>query len=238
VQATRALAQRNIQPEIMDQPGLDGEEHRSALRGLARINWISDSVRILLEPLLAFRDEKNAAPLRALDVACGGGDVAIALQRRARRAGLDVEVHGCDLSEEAIAFARRRAKANGSGASFFRHDALAGRFPEGYDVILSSLFFHHLERSQAEQVLTEMARAAKRMIVVNDLRRCTLGYAAAWAGCRALSASPIVHHDGPRSVEAAFTDHEFANLAQSCGLEGFAIARRWPFRFRFVWAKP
>ena len=37
----RALNNRDRQPEVMDQPGLDPREHAKALKGLRRINTIS-----------------------------------------------------------------------------------------------------------------------------------------------------------------------------------------------------
>ena len=40
-----SLAQRHLQPEIMDQPDLAPERHFQALRGLERINGWSGSSR-------------------------------------------------------------------------------------------------------------------------------------------------------------------------------------------------
>jgi hypothetical protein len=59
----------------------------------------------------------------------------------------------------------------------------------------------------------------------------------AYVGTRLLSASPIVHVDGPLSVAAAFTCVEAQELARRAGLEGATVARRWPFRFLLTWSR-
>src|ERR1035437_7680603 len=41
------------EPEIMDDPALDGGRHEAALRGLSRLNYLSGSARTLWPPLAA-----------------------------------------------------------------------------------------------------------------------------------------------------------------------------------------
>ena len=83
---------------------------------------------------------------------------------------------------------------------FFALDVLAESIPEGYDVVTCSLFLHHLDETDAIGLLRKMADSAGRLVLVNDLIRSRMGYVLAWAGCRLLSRSPIVRHDGPVSV--------------------------------------
>src|SRR5207302_6310066 len=82
------LQQRSLQPEIMDQPGLDEGRHVQALRGLERINFWSGSARILWAPIVRLVRQTGRSSLRLLDIAAGAGDVPIRLWRKARRAGL------------------------------------------------------------------------------------------------------------------------------------------------------
>ncbi len=228
---------RDRQPEVMDQPDLDPRRHTEALRGLARINTWSGSARLLWPPL---RDlaRQVASPLRLLDVATGAGDVPVRLWLRARRAGLDLEVAGCDRSPCAIEHARQRARTEGANVRFFTWDALAGPLPEGYDVVASSLFLHHLAEEEAVDLLRRMARAARRLLLINDLERGLPGLVLAYVGTRVLSASPVVHTDGPLSVRAAFTRREALELAERAGLAGATVERRWPFRFLLTWRPP
>ena len=231
VEVLAAWESRHRCPEWMDQPGLDAVEHARALRGLCRINRVSRSDAIVWPAILRLATGNGAAPARVLDLACGGGDVAIALARRAARWGLEVQIAGCDVSPVAVRIARAAAAEGRVPVRFFERDALADPIPEGYDVVMCSLFLHHLGDDQAVRLLSKMAGAAHRLILVNDLLRSRLGYGLAWAGCRLLSRSPIVHHDGPVSVRSAFTLAEVRDLARRADLDRVCLTRHWPRRF-------
>ena len=232
-----SLAQRHRQPEWMDQPGIDPLAHSQALQGLRRINAFSGAVGSLFAPIRSLAREHGGQPLRVLDLACGGGDNTTALAERARREGLAIQVDGCDLSPQAVAIATRSAEERGLGATFFQSDALNDPLPEDYDVILCSLFLHHLDQQQAVDLLQRMGRASRCLVLVNDLIRSPLGYGLAWAGCRLLSRSPIVHFDGPVSVQGAFQLQEVRALAAGSGLEGAAVRRSWPERYLLSWRR-
>lgn len=231
------MHQRRLQPEIMDQPGLAEQEHIAALRGLARINWWSGSARLLWPPIRDLARENPSRPLRVLDVATGGGDVPIRLWRRARQAGLPIQVDGCDRSSTAVGHATRNAEHRRADVRFFPLDALNEPLPSGFDVVVSSLFLHHLTEEQAVELLRRTGEAANRLVLINDLARSRAGYALAYAGTRLLSRSWVAHVDGPRSVEAAFTPAEALALAQRAGLTGATVARRWPCRFLLTWRR-
>ena len=217
----------------MDEPGLAPDRHHAALQGLRRINLLSASAGILW-PAIRKLSTSHIGPLRLLDVASGGGDVLIGLWRRATRAGIALECEGADISETALEHGRELARRAGAPIAFRRLDALAEPLPE-FDVVVSSLFLHHLEEADAVRLLQRMKAAARHLVLVNDLTRSRLGYLAAWCGTRILSRSPIVHVDGPRSVRAAFTVAEMRRLAEEAGLDGATVSARWPFRCLLEW---
>jgi len=231
------LAQRRRRPEMMDQPGLDAGEHARALSGLGRINRVSRSDAIFWPAIAGLARASGGAAVRVLDVASGGGDVPIALALRAARAHLEVRIEGCDISPEAVRFAQQKATARGAAVRFFTLDALADSIPEGYDVVTCSLFLHHLDEADAVGLLRRMADASLRLVLVDDLIRSRVGYAVAWAGCRLLSRSPIVRHDGPVSVSSAFTPEEVRELARRAGLGEVSLMRHWPRRFLLSWSR-
>jgi SAM-dependent methyltransferase len=236
------LEHRRRRPEVMDQPGLNSRRHKGALRGLARINLLSGTTGIFWRPLLALARETTTARLRVLDVASGGGDVALRLWRRARWAGLDWQIEGCDLSPVAVAHARRRAARLGAPVRFSVRDALEGPAPGGYDAVISSLFLHHLDHPQAVRLLRRLAGPdaadPPRLLLIDDLARCLTGLIAAHVFSRLLTVSPVVHVDGPRSVEGAFTPAEARGLAAEAGLHGATVVRRWPWRWLLTWRRP
>lgn len=232
------LRTRRREPELMDQPDLDPAEHERALRALARINCLSGIATALWPPLQQLGRALSPQPVRVFDVASGGGDVALALARRAADCGIALQIDGCDLSPVAVARASRHAQEFGANVRFFRHDALVGPLPETYDAVVCSLFLHHLDDSAAVGLLQRMAAAARHAVLVNDLLRTRRGYWLAWLGCRLLTRSPVVRVDGPRSVAAAFTIEEVGGLARRAGLCGAEISRHWPQRFLLQWRCP
>lgn len=231
------LSRRNLQPELIDRDDLDAQRHRQALDGLARINFFSRSASILWPPirsLVASEPERN---WRLLDVATGAGDLPIALWRKARRAGIRLEVEGCDKSGRAIEHARRRAARLNVPARFFDRDAVEQPLPEGYDIVTSSLFLHHLDEPQAIELLGRMAAAAGRLMLVNDLERSRAGFALAFVGVRLLTRCDVVHVDGPQSVAGAFRLDEVRAMCRAAGLDGYSLKRRWPCRYLLAWKR-
>lgn len=229
---------RNRRPEIMDQPDLDAREHAEALRGLGRINVLSRTGAVQWSKIVQVVQRNQGKTLRVLDIASGGGDLALALAARARRAGLDVQVEGCDLSPTAVEFAESRARAESLTVRFFLWNALSGALPEGYDVVTCSLFLHHLDDTQAEGLLRRMGEAAARLVLVDDLIRGRAGYVLALIACHALSRSRVVRADGPASVEGAYTLEEAKALAERAGLVGATLEPHWPQRFLLSWSRP
>jgi len=219
----------------MDDPALDAHRHVQALRGLERINRWSRAASILWPPIRDAASRRPGRSIRVLDVATGAGDLPIALWRLARRHRVPLSIDGCDVSPRAIEHAKRRASELGAEAGFLPLDALSGALPEGYDVVMSSLFLHHLDEAAAVGLLRRMREAAGKLVLANDLVRSPLGLGLAYAGTRLLSASPVVRVDGVRSVRAAWTVDEIGAMAARAGLDGATVSRRWPCRFLLRW---
>lgn len=231
------LRQRRRRPEILDQPDLCPVQRVKALRGLSRINWFSRSAAILWPEVAELARTMAPRVPRILDVATGGGDLPIRLWQRARRAGFELHLEGCDLNPVHVEHARRYAAATGAAIRFFEYDALTGPTLAGYDAILCSLFLHHLEEDQAVHLLRRLADMASRLVLINDLERRWMGLLAAHVASRVLTTSHVVHVDGPLSVAGAFTRAEARALAERAGLSGVRVEPRWPFRWLLTWRR-
>ena len=225
---------RRLQPELMDDPSLDVYEHRDALAGLRRINWLSRSDSAIwkaIHPLLFASTVQS--PVTILDIASGGGDLAVRLARRARAEGYHVRIMGCDISSTAIEFASEQvARAGLSGVTFHQCNVLTDPLPlPSFDVVMCSLFLHHLSEADGLKLLETMKCAAEKLVLVDDLRRSAAGYWLAWLVCRILTRCRVVHVDGPMSVEGALTPGEARELAKRSGMKNVAIKNHWPQRF-------
>lgn len=228
------LRERRREPEIMDQPGLDPEQHGRALDALARVNLLSFTANALFGPLARLQRDAGLDTLRVLDVASGGGDVAGRLAALAKARGLDWRIAGCDLSPVAVEHARRRWPE----VTFFTHDVLNQPIPPEYDAVVCTLFLHHLSDEEAVQLLRAFADSGARLVLVSDLDRSRFGLWMAQLITRLITRSPVVHYDGPVSVRAAFQPHEARRLARDAGLTGATVERSWPFRWLLTWRRP
>lgn len=223
----------------MDQAGLDERLHRDALIGLRRINRLSGSGRIVWSAIEKLAAADPARKWRVLDLASGGGDVAMDVARRAAGRRVNIQVDACDVSPFAVRYATAKAvERRIANVHFFQKDVLNEPLPDGYDVVMSSLFLHHLDEPVAAELLSKMAAVAQRLVLVNDLCRSTLGFVLAWLGCHLLTRSPVVHIDGPLSVRAAFSIDEVREIAGSIGLNGAKVDACWPCRFLLQWSPP
>ncbi|MFA5939933.1 MAG: class I SAM-dependent methyltransferase [Sinimarinibacterium sp.] len=95
---------------------------------------------------------------QVLDLACGSG--TLALMALAREPGLAIT--GVDGDPAMLAQARRKAEV--VGASLSLDEGLADRLPyadASFDRVLSSLFFHHLDRGTKLAALREAHRVLK-----------------------------------------------------------------------------
>ena len=95
---------------------------------------------------------------RVLDVGCGTGTLALELAARCPGAA----VSGVDADEAMLA--RARDKAAGRGISLDLRAAMAQDlpFPDAtFDLVVSSLFFHHLRRDDTVAVMTELLRVMR-----------------------------------------------------------------------------
>lgn len=225
-------------PELMDDPHLDHAEHEKALRGLARLNCASGSVWTLWRPIRRVANLLGRRNLRVLDIATGSADNPIALWQLASRAGYDLQVDGCDISEVAVECSRKAAAKVGAPSEFFTLNAVTDEIPQNrYDVVMTSLFTHHLGRDEVVALIRKMSGAAKHLVLVDDLVRSYPNLVMVSLATRVLSTSSVVHFDGPASVRNSFTTLEFAEMAAEAGLAGSRVHEHFPCRMLFEWQR-
>jgi SAM-dependent methyltransferase len=212
--------------ERLDQPILDGPGHEASLGHLRGINrWLGGTraVRGALAPLV-----RPGARIALVDVGCGAADVPIELSRWAARLGAQLSVLAIDRAVAAAAVARRR-----TGAVPGMHVACADAFAlpladEAVDAALMTLTLHHFDRDGRTRVLAEMARVARRLVVINDLERSWPNY----LGARLLAvtlwrANRYTRHDAPLSVLRAFAPAELLADLVAAGLGQARVHRRF-----------
>lgn len=231
---------RRMEIERMDDPMTPKADLLRALSDLRWVNqWLGGTQNLVagVERLLR-NAEEIPQPLSVLDLGTGSADIPRALVRWGRRQGLTFHVTAVDMHPTAVTEARRLCKGFPE-IQVVQADALACPMPDAYyDVVVSSLFLHHLDSDEAVRLLREMARLSRIGFVINDLERHPLAYAAIRALGVVLGKGPVFRNDAPLSVLRAFTAGETRQLAASAGLHNVQVSRQFPYRLRLAWQKP
>lgn len=224
-----AAAGRSTDSEWMDTEAVDPGDYAACLADLATVN----TVTLARLPTLGFIAQAvrraPGRPLRVLDVACGEGDMLRRLYRWGQRTGHPLVLMGLDLSAPGVDAARAATPA-AMGIEYRTGDVFAA--PLGpVDVIISSLFTHHLPGPDIVRFLRRMEDGAAVGWFVNDLHRNALAY----HGFRALSSLAgwhrFVRHDGPVSVARSFRRADWLAMLEAAGLQQARLRWHVPFRW-------
>lgn len=225
---SQSLSVRKRQAEWIDAPDADPALLRKSFHYIRRINTLLGYTRATLSHLKHFsRGWTPGQTIRVLDLATGSGDIPQAILHWSARRGFDVRVVGADLLPEAAADAVAEC---GERLRIVRADALELPFAdESFDYAITNMFLHHLDDDEIVQVLRDMARVARRGVIVADLLRNRRAYA--WIVLFTLWANPMVKHDARVSVAQAFTRQEVLNLRDKAGLTFTSYHRHFGHRF-------
>jgi SAM-dependent methyltransferase len=219
--------------ELLDAGQHDGRELEQSLDQVAEVNRLLGGRRAVwlgVRPLL-----EQHGVTRVLDIGTGSADIPLDLDARARRRGLRLDIVATDKHPQMRMIAQRRV-ADRPAISTGAADALALPYGDDtFDLVLLSLTLHHFERADQLRALREAARVARRAVLVNELERCRANY----YGARFLAATRwrtnrLTRHDGPLSVQRAFTRTELRDLAAAAGLRVERLERRFFYRLLLV----
>lgn len=221
------LEARSTAAEIMDEAAQGEAAFRAALRDLERINRATLAYR----PTLAFLDRvlraTGAGRLSVLDVGAGGGDMLRRIVAWGARRGVALDLAGLDRSP----WAEAHARAEGTPAAhWFTRDLFELDEAERFDVVLCSLFAHHLPDPALVRFLRWIDQRARRAWLISDLHRHPIPFAAVWAGMRLFRMDPMVVHDSTVSIARGFSRADWARLLAEAGV---AAEVRWALPFRW-----
>ena len=211
-------------PEWMDEP-CSYEDFRACLIDLGQVNRLTLSYR----PTLAFLERLVAAApqetLRIVDVGAGGGDMLRTIERWARGQRVQVVLTGIDLNPYAARAAREFGPAD-SVITWITGDAFG--YTQPVDVVLSSLFTHHLEEAEIVRFLAWSEAVTRRGWFVNDLCRERMPYKLFGMLAKGMRWHRFVQHDGPVSFRRSFREDDWVKMLSLAGIAA-ADARlaRW-----------
>ena len=169
-----------------------------------------------------FRQEfLNSAQIRpgdrVLDLACGSGSFAVLLAKHFT----DIKVVGLDGDPDILDQARKKAQRQNLDVKF--DQGMAHAMPYGdheFDVVFSSLFFHHLSTLDKKSALAEVRRVLRPG---GSLKICDWGRPANWFSSWRFNLVRIL--DGFEVTEDNFKGrlHE---LIEKSGFDGLVVEKR------------
>jgi 2-polyprenyl-3-methyl-5-hydroxy-6-metoxy-1,4-benzoquinol methylase len=215
-------------PEWMDEP-CSYEDFRDCLSDLGQVNRLTLSYRSTLAFLDAVAATMPGQALRIVDVGSGGGDMLRCVERWAERRGIQVKLTGIDLNPYAARVSRELMSAS-SAIEWITGDAFT--YAEPVDVVLSSLFTHHLEEPEIVRFLAWSEAVAQHGWFVNDLCREVVPYRLFGLLAKAVRWHRFVQHDGPVSFRRSFREEDWKRMLREAQipLRDVRLARWTPGR--------
>ena len=159
--------QRSLEPENLDKGSYTPEEYEGCLVELRRVNeWLGDA-NALRDSLLKEIGRRDLRSFSVLDVGAGSGELLRVTAKWARETNRQASLVGLELNE-------RSAQAILDESTDFREisSVRASGFElpfsdKSFDYVIQSLTLHHFDDAGAVKILREMARVAKRWVLVS-----------------------------------------------------------------------
>jgi 2-polyprenyl-3-methyl-5-hydroxy-6-metoxy-1,4-benzoquinol methylase len=227
------LSVRSEAVELMDDRSIVGTELLEALRQLRWINRVLGAAWPTLEGVATlWRRAGRPRRLTLLDVGAGSGDVNRLLLRWAAWRRIDLRITLVDLHPDTCATAAAHFE-NEPGVQVVCADLF--RLPlRNVDIVTASLVLHHIPTVQLPLVVNTMIEAARIGVVINDLHRHVVAWAAIWTATRVFSRNRMLRYDAPLSVRRGFRRADFARLQTAAHVTKLWYSWRPWFRYLVV----
>jgi len=222
---------RSYQKELLDEPIIPKKDLFQNLRELHTINRLLGGYNLIFEGIKVLIKDR-IDPTSILDIGSGGGDTLKMVHQKFSNNN-ELRLAGVDLKPDCINYARDNCQ--GKDINFIESD-YRDLLDEShqYDIIITSLFCHHLEDDEIVDLLRWMTANAKVGIVINDLNRHFLAYYSIKWLTSLFSKSYLVKNDAPLSVLRSFKRKEWLKLLDKADIDTFQLSWKWAFRWLLV----
>ena len=236
---TYDLSRRSTLTELMDSDATDFVTFRACLIDLAKVNRLTlayrPTMRFFAELAARGRLPRGRA-ITIVDVGSGYGDMLRKIDRWAARHGWRVDLTGVDLNPWSARTAAEATPAD-RPIRYVTANVFDFRPPGRIDIVISSLFTHHLDDAALIRFVAWMEDNAAIGWFVNDLHRHPIPYHVFRVVSRALRYHHFVQHDGPISIARAFDAYDWRFVLAAAGLAPGAAQVKWRFPFRLCVAR-
>ncbi len=235
---------RSSELELMDGEITEKQELFVNLKELEYINTLTGGPALVfaaLQKILVARslqnnfENKPETVVHIADIGYGAGDMLVYLQENAHLLPCKIRLTGIDLMPEAAEYALEMHPELGNNVQFVTAD-YADWFAEGNqpDIVLASLFCHHLTDAQLIVFLENIRKNARIGAIINDLHRHFIAYYGIKALTALFSKSRFTKNDAPLSVLRGFVQQEWLVLLKKANISRFSLQWKWAFRYLLI----
>jgi SAM-dependent methyltransferase len=233
------FSRRNSLTELMDSQDTDFATFRACLVDLAKVNRLTLAYRPTMRffaDLVASGRLPRDRPVTVVDVGSGYGDMLRTIDRWGAQRGLNFNLIGVDLNQWSTWSATEATPAD-RPVRFVTANVFDFRPPGGIDIVISSLFTHHLDDASLIRFVSWMEATVATAWFVNDLHRHPIPYHVFRVTSRLLRYHHFIQHDGPVSIARAFDPYDWRLVLTAAGLAPGAAQPTWRFPFRLCVAR-
>jgi ubiquinone/menaquinone biosynthesis C-methylase UbiE len=220
------LLKRSYTPESMDDFSVKDERVDRALKELRIVNKFLGGTSSTLKGIKKLSGKENNKKFTLLDAGSGGADIFSNshFKKLLTVYALDKNIRACHYLKE-----------QEGGEVPVCGDVLKIPFKDrSFDIIHASLFLHHFNEMELQNIISAFLRMARRGIIINDLRRAFIAYVGIKLITSLFSKSDMVKNDAPLSVRRGFTLKELKMMMEMAGIKNYSIERKWAFRWLIV----
>lgn len=222
------LSTRSYQKELLDEDEIPREDLFRNLYELNQINRLLGGHAVTIKGLERLNLSKNQK-YTLIDIGCGGGDTLKAIALWARKKGFHIQLTGVDYKSDCIQYARQFCHS--FSEIDFKQSDYRDLDDASYDIVISSLFCHHLNDDELVVFFKQGTRIAKYAILMNDLHRHKLAYYSIQYLTQLFSQSYLVKNDAKLSVKRGFVANEIKQILEIANIKQFRLEWCWAFRW-------
>jgi len=224
---------RTDKEEMMDDFSIGGALLRDTLDTLENINrWLGGNLVTVKSLKKVLKNHPKEEEVIIVDIGCGHGDILRDVAKFGRKNGYIFSLIGLDANPTAVQYAIELSK-DYPELSFKVEDIFSRDFKNRkFDVVLSTLFFHHFKEEQLVSFLTDTLKTTKIAIVVNDLHRHKFAYYL-FKLLSVFIKNKMIINDGLISILRGFKRNDLVRISEKLNVKK-QISWKWAFRFQWI----
>lgn len=225
---------RSCQPEIMDSREFSGKEMQNLLKDISTVNRFLGGNSITFKGLNRLLQNRNDTKITVLDVGCGDGTNLQKVVSYIEKKGIKTSGIGIDFNENILNEARYKNKFI-RNLHFEKIDVLKqpDEIPRA-DVVVLSLFLHHLKDDEIIFLLNKISAKTKIGIIVNDLSRSKTAFLLFKLFNFFFLKTKTAAYDGLVSIARGFKRNELLNFSKHIPDQESMVSGEWAFRYLWI----